>query len=397
MALTELEIRNARPGEGPVRLRDEKGLYLDVRPTGKKVWRMRYKFRGKENTLTFGEYPLVGLKEARSKREDVRRLLMEDKDPALERDQKRADAPGKTFSDLALEWLQKKKLESQSEKYRYSLEMRLEKHILPFIGHFPPDDIGAPQLLQIARRLEAAGTIETAHRVINICGQVFRYGVATGRAARDPAGDLRGALQTTPIRHFASIKEPDKFGMLLRAIDSYTGGLVVRCAMKILALTFVRPGEMRTAEWGEIDLDKAEWRIPGEKMKMKRMHLVPLSTQAVEVFVLLKAETGHGRYVFPSARSRSGSRPMSDAAVVAALRAMGYGQDEMSAHGFRHTASTLLNESGLWSPDAIEAQMAHSETNKVRGTYNHAKYLPERRRMMQWWGEFLSKLLILDS
>jgi integrase len=243
--------------------------------------------------------------------------------------------------------------------------------------------------------LEGHGTIETAHRVHQIIGQIFRYGVATGRATRDPSADLRGALQAVKEKHFASITDTKQLGGLLRAIDSYTGSITVRVALQLQAYVFVRPGELRHAEWSELALesDKKEWRIPAEKMKMKQyVHVVPLSIQAISLFERMKDISGHGRYIFPSARTRSGSRPLSDAALVAALRAMGYSGEEMSAHGFRHTASTLLNESGLWSGDAIERQLAHVDRNRVRAVYNAAEYLPERRRMMQWWADYLDEL-----
>jgi integrase len=394
MSLTDTEIRGAKSSDKAYRMKDDYGLYLDVRPTGKKVWRMRYWMKGKENIFTFGEYPLVSLKEARVRRDEARKMIADGMDPAVNRDMEKARSGASVFADIALEFLEKKQKESTSEKSRYTMEMRIQKYILPFLGNMQPDDITAPLILNVLRRLEGRGTIETAHRVHQIIGQIFRSGVATGRASRDPSADLRGALQSVKERHFASITGTKRLGGLLRAIDSYTGSAVVRTALQMQAYTFVRPGELRKAEWPEIALenDKKEWRIPAEKMKMKRVHAVPLSDQAVALFERMKDITGHGRYVFPSARTRSGSRPMSDVAFVAALRAMGYSGEEMTAHGFRHTASTLLNESGLWSVDAIERQLAHVDRNRVRAVYNAAEYMPERRKMMQWWADYLDEL-----
>jgi integrase len=353
--------------------------------------------KGKENILTLGDYPLVTLKEARIKRDEARRQIQDGTDPAIQRDIERREDSAPVFADVALEYMAKKQKESLSEKSRYALEMRVRKYILPFLGNLQPDEITAPLILNVLRRLEGRGTLETAHRVHQIISQIFRYGIATGRAARDPAADLRGALQAVPERHFASITDVKQLGGLLRAIDGYAGSMAVKTALRLLAYTFVRPGELRRAEWTELNLesDKKEWRIPAEKMKikkMKRLHIVPLSSQAVSLFEQMTDVSGRGRYVFPSARTVSGSRPLSDNALVAALRSLGYTGDEMTAHGFRHTASTLLNESGLWSPDAIERQMAHADSNRVRAVYNAAEYMPERRRMMQWWADYLDGL-----
>lgn len=396
MALTETALKAAEFKDKAYRIKDTGGLFVEIRPTGKIVFRMRYWYHQRDSLLTFGEYPTIKLKEAREKRDEIRRLLAGDIDPAALKAYERQAAERciPTFGAIAAEWLEKKKAESKSEKTRYALEMRLEKYILPHLAHMAPDEITAPALLNgIVRPIEAAGHPETAHRVLNICGQIFRYAVATGRAARDPSGDLRGALIATPVNHFPCITDKKKLGDLLRAIHGYSGSAVVRYALIMISLTFVRPGELRHAEWADVDLARAEWKIPTEKTKMKKQpHLVPLSTQAVELFRKLHRLTGHGRYVFPSARTRSGSRPMSDVAMTAALRSMGYTSDDIVPHGFRHTASTLLNESALWSVDAIERQLAHADRNSVRATYNYAEYLPERRRMMQWWGDYLDSL-----
>jgi integrase len=272
--------------------------------------------------------------------------------------------------------------------------MRVRKYILPYLGNYHPDEITVPMLLSVIRSIESRGTFETAHIVHNILGQIMRYAVHTGRASRDISADLRGALLPVPERHFASITDTKKLGALLKAIDGYNGSVTVRSALSLLAYTFVRPGELRAAEWIELDAnsEKQEWRIPAEHTKMKRLHIVPLSSQAFQLFEKMRDISGHGRCIFPSARTRSGSRPMSDNALVAALRSMGYTGDEMTAHGFRHTASTLLNESGLWSGDVIERQLAHVDRNRVRAVYNAAEYLSERRRMMQWWADYLDEL-----
>lgn len=394
MPLTEAVIKAAEIREKSYRMKDTEGLFVEVRPSGKKVFRVRYWYHQRDSLVTIGEYPLFKLKDARDKRDEIRRLIANGIDPAALRayevtaNERRLP----TFGEIAVEWLARKKADSRSEKMKYILEMRLKKYILPFLSELTPDEVTAPMILNgIIRPIEEAGHLETAHRVLGICGQVFRYGVATGRASRDPSGDLRGALRPSPERHLASITDKNKFGTLLRAIYDYDGSMVVKYAMIFLSLTFVRPGELRHAEWSEIDIDASEWRIPAEKMKMRRLHVVPLSTQAIEVIQIMQRFTGHGRYVFPSARTPSGSRPMSDMAMLAALRGMGYSKEEMTAHGFRHTASTLLNESGLWSPDAIERQLAHIDRNKIRAVYNYAEYLPERRKMMQWWADSLDR------
>jgi integrase len=397
VALTDTEIRGAKPSDKAYRMKDDYGLYLDIRPTGKKVWRMRYWMNGKENIFTFGEYPLISLKEARVKRDEARKMIAGGADPAVLRDIEKTQGSAPVFADIALEFMEKKQKESSSEKSRYALEMRIRKYILPFLGNIPPDEVTAPLILNVLRRLEGRGTLETAHRVHQIIGQIFRYGVAAGRTARDPSGDLRGALRAIQGGHFASITDPKVLGGLLRAIDGYTGSTAVKTALRVSAYTFLRPGELRHGEWTELAVneDKQEWRIPAEKMKMKRQHIVPLSSQCVLLLEKMRGISGHGIYIFPSARTRSGSRPLSDNALVAALRSMGYSGEEMTAHGFRHTASTLLNESGMWSGDAIERQLAHADRNKIRAVYNAAEYLPERRRMMQWWADYLDGLRAL--
>jgi hypothetical protein len=259
MSLTELQIKNASPQNKPYRLKDDGGLYMEVRQTGKKVWRMRYWIKGKENILTFGDYPTVRLKDARAKRDEARRLLADDIDPAVQRDTIKMQSDQKTFSGLAIEFYEFKKQGFTNEKSRYALEMRIKKHILPYLGRYAPDEITAPIILPVVRRLEAKGALVTAHILLSIIGQIFRYGIATGQAVRDPAADLRGALQAVPENNFAAIFDPQKFGKLLSAISCYPGSLTVKNAMLVLSYTFLRPGDLRRAEWGEIDLDKKEY------------------------------------------------------------------------------------------------------------------------------------------
>ena len=266
---------------------------------------------------------------------------------------------------------------------------RFEMDVFPWIGTRPVRDILAPELLATIRRIESRGAIETAHRTLQNCGQVFRYAVASGYADRDISGDLRGAIPPTKEKHHASVTDPKDVAALLRTIESYAGSFVTMCALRLAPMTFVRPGELRHAEWSEIDLDKAEWRIPAEKMKMREQHIVPLSRQAVAILRELHPLTGAGKYVFPSVRTQA--RPMSENTVNAALRRLGYAKDEMTGHGFRSMASTLLNEMG-WNRDAIERQLAHAERNSIRAAYNFAEFLPERRKMMQAWADYLDKL-----
>jgi integrase len=266
---------------------------------------------------------------------------------------------------------------------------RLERDVLPWLGTWPIDEITAPGVLAVLRRVESRGALETAHRINQICSQVFRYGIATGRAHRDPSADLRGALPPALEKHHAALTKPADVAGLLRAIGGYQGSFVVRCALRLAPLVFVRPGELRKVEWTEVDLEEATWRIPAAKMKMRTEHLVPLARQSVEILRELHPLTGSARYIFPGARTNS--RPMSENAITAALRRMGYGREEMTGHGFRTLASTLLNEMG-WSADAIERQLAHGERDEIRGAYNRAEYLVERRRMMQAWSDYLDGL-----
>lgn len=352
MALKEMTIRNAKPREKAYKLADEKGLYLFIKPNGSKAWRLKYRFLGKEKTLSIGLYPDVSLSDARNARDNARKQLADKIDPGLAKQvSKRSakEAAENSFEVIAREWYTKFSTK-WSPSHGERILRRLEKDIFPWLGKRPIAEIAAPELLSVLRRMESRGAVETAHRAHQNCGQIFRYAVATGRAERDPSSDLKGAIPPTKQKHHASIIKPSAIGELLRAIDGYQGHLVTKCALRLAPLVFVRPGELRHAEWTEFNLATAEWRIPAEKMKMRVMHIVPLSKQAIEILREIRALTGDGKYVFPSVRSSK--RPMSENTVLAALRRLGYTGDEMTGHGFRSMASTLLNEQG-WNPDAI--------------------------------------------
>lgn len=390
MPLTDAAVRNAKATDKTLRLKDERGLYLEVSPKGGKWWRLRYWLASKENRLSLGVYPDVSLKEARERRDEARKLIANGIDPSVARKEEKAEAAAEalTFEHVAREWYERFK-PKWSPSHALDVIQRLEKNVFPSLGPRPIRDITAPELLAAVRLIEGRGAVESARRILQMCGQVFRYAIATGQADRDIAADLRGSLPPAREKHHASITDPKGVAQLLRAIDGYQGSMVACCALRLAPLVFVRPGELRHAEWSEIDLDKAEWRIPAEKMKMREQHIVPLSRQAVAILRELHPLTGAGRYVFPSIRTSA--RPMSENTVLAALRRMGYTKDEMTGHGFRSMASTLLNEQG-WNRDAIERQLAHGERNAVRAAYNFAEHLPERRRMMQAWADYLDKI-----
>ncbi|WP_163338826.1 integrase arm-type DNA-binding domain-containing protein [Desulfopila sp. IMCC35008] len=388
--LSETKVRTAKPKKSPQKLFDGGGLFLLVTPSGGKLWNLKYRFNGKEKKLSLGSYPEISLAEARQRREEARTLVANEVDPGeIKKAQQAAEsAQADTFEVIAREW-HSRFAPTWAKSHAGKIIRRFELYVFPWIGTKEITSISAKEMLEVLRRVEEKGIIETAHRIQQSCGRVFRYAIATGRAERDPTGDLRGALPPANTKHMASIIDPREIGGLLRAIDGYNGSIVTRCALQLAPLVFVRPGELRHAEWTEIDFDANEWRIPAEKMKSKFQHIVPLSKQSVKVLREIMPLTGKGRYVFPS--PRTGNRPMSDNAVLAALRRMGYEKDEMSGHGFRSMASTLLNEQG-WNRDAIERQLAHTEKNSVRASYNFAEYLPERRKMMQSWADYLDSL-----
>ncbi|NNK96479.1 MAG: tyrosine-type recombinase/integrase [Desulfobacterales bacterium] len=390
MSLTDTAIRNAKQEVRQYKISDEKGMYLLVNKAGK-YFRLDYRFAGKRKTLALGVYPDVKLSVAREKRDDARKLIANGVDPAQARKARKAiqiEQAENSFEAIAREW-HGKYSSSWATSHAKKIIRRLELYIFPRLGSRPIAEITPPELLAVLRRIENRGILETAHRAQQNCGQVFRYGIATGRVERDPSSDLRGAL--TPVKHgrMATITDPDKIGELLRAIDGYEGSHVAKCALKLAPLVFVRPGELRHAEWVELDLNGSEWRIPADKMKMKNLHIVPLSLQVVQILKEIQEITGHGKYVFPSVRTNA--RPMSNNTVNAALRRMGYAKDEMTGHGFRAMASTILHEQG-WPSDIIERQLAHAERNSIKAAYNYAQYLPDRRKMMQAWADFLDDL-----
>lgn len=387
MALTDTACRTAQPNDSAYKLADAHGLYLLVKPAGGRYWRLDYRFAGKRKTLALGVYPAVSLKAARDKREEARRLLANGIDPGEHRKIDR-NSGNETFEAVAREWFTKFS-PTWVPTHAGRVLRRLERDIFPRIGSRPAGEITAPQLLAVLRRIEHRGAVETAHRALQNCGQIFRYAIATGRAERDPSADLRGALPPVKQRHHASIIAPAAIGELLRAIGGYEGSEITRCALQLAPLVFVRPGELRHAEWGEINFETNEWRIPAEKMKMRTAHIVPLSAQAKTVLEELRPLTGTGHYLFPSIRGRN--RPMSENTVNAALRRLGYTKDQMTGHGFRSMASTLLNERGFHR-DAIERQLAHGERDKVRAAYNYAEHVAERHRMMQEWADYLDGL-----
>lgn len=388
--LTEAQVRNAKPREKNYKLFDGGCLFLLITSQGAKYWRYKYSFAGKEKMLALGVYPTVSLSEAREERDKARKQLKNGADPGLIKKVAKVSksTAENNFETITYEWYAK-----YSVIWKPSHSKRLirlfERDVFPWIGRRPVSEITAPELLDVLRRIERR-SVDTAHRALQNCGRIFRYAVATNRANRDPSGDLRGALAPVKENHYASIIDPKEIGALLRAIHSYNGYFVTQYALKLAPLVFVRPGELRQAEWCEFNLETAEWRIPAERMKMPSVHIVPLSKQAISILHELKVLTGNSKYVFPSVRTDS--RPMSDNTVNAALRRLGYTSEEMTGHGFRSMASTILNEHG-WNPDAIERQLAHAERNSIRAAYNYAEYLPERRKIMQYWADYLASLM----
>ena len=366
-------------------------MYLLVKSAGK-YWRMSYRFAGKQKTLALGVYPAVSLAKARQRRESARELLADGIDPSAAKSQEkqaRASAAVNTFEAVAREWLMKTATQRMTTT-QSKITTWLEKDVIPYIGKMPIADVGPRDVLAALRKMEARGALDSVQRVKQICGQVFRYAVATGSAERDVTQDLKGALAKATPGNFAAITEPIKAGELMRSIFDYSGHHCTVAALKLSPLVFVRPGELRTAEWAEIDLSVAEWRIPGVKMKMKADHIVPLCTQAVAILLDLQAITGHGKFVFPSIRT--GERPMSENTINAALRGMGYAADVHSAHGFRAMARTIMDEVLGERVDLIEHQLAHAVKDPNGRAYNRTAHLPARRLMMQRWGDHLDKL-----
>ena len=391
--LTDMKVQKAKPQDRAISLFDGGGLFLLVTPSGGKLWRFKYRFNNKEKKLAFGSYPEISLQDARQRREHARKLLANDVDPdAVRKAQKQTNLQEtETFEVIAREW-HTRFTPTWSTGHAATIMDRMERDIFPWIGKRPIVEIKAIEVLTVMRRVESRGALESAHRIRTICGQVFRYAVATARVERDPSADLKGALPQPQEKHMAAITEPVKVAELLRAIDGYQGGFVVRCALQFASLVFVRPGELRHAEWTEIDFENAEWNLPAGKMKMKEPHLVPLSQQAIGILTELKKATGESRYVFPSGRSFD--RPLSNNAILAALRRMGYSKDEMSGHGFRAMARTILDEVLQVRPDYIEHQLAHAVRDPNGRAYNRTAHLTERKKMMQTWADYLDGLKV---
>jgi len=391
MPLSDTAVRNAKPAAKPYKLPDEKGLFLLVHANGSKYWRQKYRYEGKEKLLSFGVYPDVGLKDARLKRDAARKLLADGVDPSEHRKASKAakvERSANSFEVIAREWFAKHR-DTWAASHADKIIARLENDVFPWLGGKAIAEITAPNVLEVLRRIEKRGTLDTAHRAKGNISQVMRYAIATGRAERDPCPDLRGALPPVKESNFASITEPAKVAELLRAIDGFSGTFVVQCALRLAPLLFVRPGELRRAEWTSFDLDKAEWGYFVTKTKSD--HLVPLASQAVAILRELRALTGHGRFVFPGARGND--RSMSDGTINAALQRIGYDtKEEITGHGFRAMARTILHEELHVKPEVIEHQLAHKVPDALGTAYNRTKFIKERKAMMQLWADYLDKL-----
>ena len=394
MPLTDTAVKAAKPAAKGYKLFDERGLYLLVKPNGGRLWHLKYRVDGREKVLSLGVYPDLSLAKARERRDEARGLLTQQIDPGARKKAQRL-AQADTFESIAREWLALQKRGLTEKTFLRKLGW-LEDYLFPYIGRHPIAKIAAPDLLAALKRIEARDLRETAHRARSTASNVLRYAVATGRAERDISIDLRGALAPVVTTNRAAITVPSQIGQLMRTIYAYRGQRPTEFALKLAPLVFVRPTELRAAEWSEFDLnaEHPEWRIPASRMKMAEEHLVPLARQAIAILRELEPITGCGRYVFPS--MRGGDRPLSENTVNYALRNMGYSGDEITGHGFRAMASTCLNEQGF-SPDVIELQLAHSERNEVRAAYNRAKRIPERRAMMQSWADYLDRLRLGDT
>jgi len=393
MSITELKIRNAKAKTKAYKLCDERGLFLLITPKGGKYWRFKYRFEGKEKLLALGIYPEVSLADARDRRDQARKQLSNGIDPSVLKQASKQATQSLTensFELVAKEWFIKfspRWVKTYSEK----VINRLEQNVFPWIGDFNIGEISPTQLLTVLQRVEERGLLETAHRILQSCSRIFRYAVATGRANHDITSGLRGAIPAAKKIHYAAITDPVKVAALLRAIDGYDGLLITKCALRLAPLVFVRPGELRSAEWSEINLETAEWNIPAEKMKMRQPHLVPLCRQAIEILKELHPLTGNNKFVFPNERTKT--RQMSENTMAAALRRMDFGAKETTIHGFRATARTLLDEILKFRPDIIECQLAHAVRDANGRAYNRTTYLPERREMMQVWANYLDGLV----
>ncbi|MBU0593838.1 MAG: integrase arm-type DNA-binding domain-containing protein [Gammaproteobacteria bacterium] len=399
MPLTDTAIRNAKPGITPTgkvtdksyKMGDSGGLYLEVSPNGGKWWRFKYRFDGKEKRLSLGVYPDVGLKKARDRRDEARKLLAQDTDPGETRKAvkaARADSAANSFEVIAREWWASH-MATKAASHKDKVLRRFELYIFPWIGNKPVSEITAPQILEVIKRIEKLGILETAHRALQTCGQVFRYAVQKGRAVRDVTADLKGALPQPNIKHMATFTEPRQVAELLRALDGFSGSFTVQCALKIAPMLFVRPGELRQARWADIDLDAGEWRYVVSKTKTD--HIVPLPRQAVEILRELHPLSGHGEYVFHGGHSPL--KPMSESAINAALKRMGYDtKTQITGHGFRAMARTMLHERMGIDPHIIEHQLAHKVPDALGKTYNRTKFIEQRKVMMQQWADYLDQL-----
>lgn len=387
MPLSDATVRNAKPRDRRYKLFDERGLFLIITPEGGKWWRCRYRWQGKEQALSLGTYPQVTLRQARLAREALQQQLREGVNPSEARKSSNA-AIQDTFEVIARAW-HSERAPRWSKTHAQRILHDLEKTVFPPIGQKPIRTITAADLKTVLQPLQQRGILDSAHRILQNCGRIFRYAIAGDHADRNPAADLQGWLPSPTRTHFATLTDPRAIGDLVKTIDQYPGSFPVRCALRLAPRLMVRPGELRKAEWREFDWENAEWRIPAPKMKMRDEHVVPLSRQALAILKELQPLTGNGRYLFPS--TRFADQPMSSNTVNQALRRLGYTQEQICGHGFRAMASTRLNEQG-WSPDVIERQLAHAERNKIRAAYNRAQYLPERRQMMQAWSDDLDAL-----
>ena len=390
MPLTDIQVKTAKPREKDYKMADGGSLYLLVTTSGGKLWRFDYRFNNKRKTLYLKSYPDVSLSDARHERAKARKLIARGIDPnELKKSQKFLNkSQGETFKLIATEW--HKTFKSKwTEKHAERLLTRLEQDFFPFLGETPINEIKAPALLEVLRRVEIR-SIEQAHKLRGTCNQIFRYAFASGRIESNPAEGLQGTLKPVKHKHMAAPTDPKTVAKLLRAIDSFDGTFIVKCALRLAPMLFVRPGELRQAEWAEINFDKAEWNIPGHKMKMKQPHLVPLSTQALTILEEIRPLTGNGKYIFPS-RS-SALKPMSDNTINVSLRRLGFDKDEITGHGFRAMARTMLHEILHFTPDAIEAQLAHAVPDRLGRAYNRTQHLTERQKMMQEWTDYLDRL-----
>jgi integrase len=391
MALSDTAVRNAKPTSKAFKLYDESGLFILINPNGGKWWRFKYRFDGKEKLLSLGTYPEVSLKDAREKRDAARKLIAGDVDPSAARQAQKSSRLGSaanSFEAVAREWWTSH-MANKAPSHKDKVLRRFELYLFPWIGKKPIADITAPEVLTAIKRIEQLGILETAHRALQTCGQVFRYAVQTGRAERDVTADLKGALPATTTKHMAAFTEPKDVAELLRAIDGFSGTFTVQCALRLAPMMFVRPGELRMAKWADIDLEAGEWRYTVPKTKTE--HIVPLPTQAIKILTELIAFSGHGQYVFQGGHSPL--KPMSESAVNATLKRMGYDtQTQITGHGFRAMARTILHERLDIDPYIIEHQLAHKVPDALGKAYNRTKFIEQRKVMMQTWADYLDRL-----